>query len=229
MKGCGTPTEVRHESLPLSLGQYPKRPVDALRPIWVASLHRDLCTSRLRRLRRVWRPKNARHFDEFCGPFVRAAAFAAHHHRAQRRKGEGDVPYINHPLEVARILVDEGDIHDVEILMAAVLHDTVEDTEVTVADIVATFGASVAQYVAEVTDDKSLPKSERKRRQVMDAPTKSTGAKAIKLADKTSNIRDLVRNPPANWTRKRLRDYCPLGSPSGGRPARTTSQTRVGF
>ena len=141
------------------------------------------------------------------GPFVRAAAFAAHHHRAQRRKGEGDVPYINHPLEVARILVDEGDIHDVEILMAAVLHDTVEDTEVTVADIVATFGASVAQYVAEVTDDKSLPKSERKRRQVMDAPTKSTGAKAIKLADKTSNIRDLVRNPPANWTRKRLRDY----------------------
>ena len=141
------------------------------------------------------------------GPFVRAAAFAAHHHRAQRRKGDGDIPYINHPLEVARILVDEGDIHDVDILMAAVLHDTVEDTEVTNADIVEIFGASVARYVAEVTDDKSLSKSERKRRQVMDAPTKSTGAKAIKLADKTSNLRDLVRNPPADWTRKRLRDY----------------------
>lgn len=135
-----------------------------------------------------------------------AAAYAAHHHREQRRKGGDDVPYVNHVLEVARILAAEGGEDDPVLLTAALLHDVVEDTPVAIEDVRERFGPDVADVVAEVTDDKTLPKAERKRLQVVHAPKKSRRAKVLKLADKISNVRDLVASPP-DWSEKRLREY----------------------
>jgi len=136
---------------------------------------------------------------------LEAASFAAFKHRDQRRKDAGATPYINHPLEVARILTDAG-VEDVEVLMAAVLHDTIEDTETTPEELTAAFGDRVCGLVLEVTDDKSLDKLERKRLQVLKAPTKSAGAKQIKIADKIANLRDLKASPPA-WSEARVGAY----------------------
>jgi guanosine-3',5'-bis(diphosphate) 3'-pyrophosphohydrolase len=133
--------------------------------------------------------------------------FSAQKHRDQRRKGATQAPYINHPLEVAHLLSEVGKIDDVEILMAAILHDTIEDTKTTAEEIESLFGKNVLGYVLEVTDDKSLEKFERKRLQVENAPHKSPQAKAIKLADKICNVRDIVLAPPANWTVERQREY----------------------
>ena len=138
---------------------------------------------------------------------LNATRFAANRHRFQRRKGTDASPYINHPIEVANLLADVGDVTDLTALVAAVLHDTVEDTETTSAEIEALFGAEVRALVAEVTDDKSLPKAERKRLQIEHAPSLSSHAKAIKIADKISNILDITHNPPAGWSPKRKREY----------------------
>lgn len=136
-----------------------------------------------------------------------AAHFAAHAHKAQQRKGIDAEPYVNHLLEVAELVAHAKTPGDVEVVIAALLHDTVEDTTVTEADLVAAFGARVASLVMAVTDDKSLSKEERKRLQILHAPGLSRDAKLIKLADKISNLRALVRTPPAGWTRERLADY----------------------
>ena len=113
---------------------------------------------------------------------LEAAAFAAECHRTQRRKDNEATPYINHPLQVARVLACEGGVTEPAVLVAALLHDTVEDTDATPQDIEQRFGPDVRAYVEEVTDDKSLPKAERKRLQVKDAPSKSPGAAQIKIA-----------------------------------------------
>ncbi|WP_299324093.1 HD domain-containing protein [Parasphingopyxis sp.] len=134
-----------------------------------------------------------------------AAQFAADRHRDQRRKGADATPYINHPLDVAALLARHG-VDDIEILTAAVLHDTVEDTETSIEEIEARFGVRVAGIVSEVTDDKSLEKAERKRLQVEHAPHKSREAKLVKIADKTSNLHDIVAAPP-DWPVERKRDY----------------------
>jgi guanosine-3',5'-bis(diphosphate) 3'-pyrophosphohydrolase len=138
---------------------------------------------------------------------LRAAAFAAERHRDQRRKGKDASPYINHPLALARLLADECREHDPKVLVAALLHDTVEDTATTFAEIEQLFGAEVAAIVREVTDDKSLPKAERKRLQVERAAHASRAARLVKLADKICNLRDLSNAPPTDWTRERLREY----------------------
>jgi (p)ppGpp synthase/HD superfamily hydrolase len=135
---------------------------------------------------------------------LRAADFAAHAHRAQRDKGAAAGPYINHLIEVARLLAEAG--APMPVVLAGLLHDTVEDVGVTQAELAAAFGAEVAALVVEVTDDKALPKAERKRLQVLRTPGKSPGAKMIKLADKTSNLRRLVRTPP-DWPAERKRAY----------------------
>jgi GTP diphosphokinase / guanosine-3',5'-bis(diphosphate) 3'-diphosphatase len=140
-----------------------------------------------------------------------AASFAARKHRDQRRKGSNAEPYINHPLEVANLLANVGKIEDYDILIAAVLHDTVEDTETTPEELTALFGEKVCGYVLEVTDDKSLPKAERKRRQVEHAPHLSAGAKQIKLGDKISNITDVTNNPPHDWPQERRLAYVEWG------------------
>lgn len=138
---------------------------------------------------------------------LRAAAFAAKKHSGQRRKDAAASPYINHPLAVAAILSDEGNIDDPIVLAAALLHDTVEDTETSIEEVATTFGPAVAAIVAEVTDDKALPKAERKRLQVAKAAAKSQGAKLVKLADKIANLRDIATSPPPHWDNERRRAY----------------------
>ncbi|MBS0539723.1 MAG: bifunctional (p)ppGpp synthetase/guanosine-3',5'-bis(diphosphate) 3'-pyrophosphohydrolase [Proteobacteria bacterium] len=136
-----------------------------------------------------------------------AADYAARRHVAQRRKGERAEPYLNHLTEVAAMLAEATAGSDPELVMAGLLHDTIEDTGTTRADLTAQFGADVASLVEEVTDDKSLPKDVRKRLQVEKTPGKSKRARLLKIADKTSNLRGLVASPPTGWTEQRLRDY----------------------
>ncbi len=140
-----------------------------------------------------------------------AASFAAKKHTNQKRKGSDGQPYINHPLEVASLLANVGNVDDVDVIVAGLLHDTVEDCGVSYEEIEGRFGKIVAGYVSEVTDDKSLPKAERKRLQVEQAPHLSHGAKQIKLADKISNIRDVTNNPPADWSMERRLEYVEWG------------------
>lgn len=142
---------------------------------------------------------------------LEAASFAAKRHTGQKRKGSDGEPYINHPLEVANLLANVGNVSDFDILIAAVLHDTVEDTGVTKEELEARFGQKVADYVSEVTDDKSLPNDERKRLQIEHAPHLSHGAKQIKLADKISNIADVTNNPPHDWPHERKVAYVDWG------------------
>jgi guanosine-3',5'-bis(diphosphate) 3'-pyrophosphohydrolase len=141
------------------------------------------------------------------GTFVKAVAFAADKHRNQRRKDADASPYINHPIALANVLANEGDVDDATVLCAAVLHDTIEDTETTADEIRALFGPKVAAVVLEVTDDKSLEKQVRKQRQVEHAPHISTEAKLVKLADKISNVRDILASPPADWSAERKQTY----------------------
>ena len=136
---------------------------------------------------------------------MHAAEFAAVKHSQQRRNGEKAEPYVNHLLEVASLVADATD-GDPEAVIAALLHDVVEDQEVTNAEVAERFGASVASIVAEVTDDKSLAKDERKRRQVASAPHKSEAASILKLADKTANLRAIANSPPP-WPAERKQDY----------------------
>ena len=138
---------------------------------------------------------------------LRAISFSAKKHRFQRRKGGDAEPYINHPLEVANLIAGIGSVSDVEILMAAVLHDTVEDTETTAEELTGLFGENVCKMVLEVTDDKSLPKERRKDLQIEHAPHLSFGAKHVKLADKISNVTDILNSPPEGWTEERKRNY----------------------
>lgn len=138
---------------------------------------------------------------------LRAISFAATKHRDQRRKDLAASPYINHPIALANVLANEAGIDDERVLIAAVLHDTVEDTETTEQELVKEFGQEIAGIVLEVTDDKALPKAERKRLQVEHAGTISRRAKLVKLADKICNLRDLANSPPADWPLQRRRDY----------------------
>jgi len=137
---------------------------------------------------------------------AQALHFAAVKHVDQRRKGERAEPYFNHLAEVAWALARHTGGSDPDLVIAGLLHDTLEDTDATFAEVEAAFGAEVAGLVREVTDDKSLPKAERKRLQVVTAPTKSVRARMIKIADKTCNLRAIVHSPPA-WSRTRRREY----------------------
>ena len=138
---------------------------------------------------------------------TRAYHFAALAHVDQRRKGEAAEPYMNHLTEVAELVAQATNGEAIEIVVAAILHDTIEDTETTVEDLRAAFGPRVADLVMEVTDDKSLPSSERKSLQVEHAAHASAGAQIIKIADKTANLRSLVASPPPNWSKVRRDEY----------------------
>jgi guanosine-3',5'-bis(diphosphate) 3'-pyrophosphohydrolase len=135
-----------------------------------------------------------------------AAVFAADRHSNQRRKDADASPYINHPLSVAAVLARHG-VMDPLPLVAAVLHDTIEDTVTTADELTERFGEAVAAVVLEVSDDKSLPKEERKELQVEHAPHLSAAAKLVKLGDKISNVRDVGANPPAEWSAERRLAY----------------------
>ena len=138
---------------------------------------------------------------------LKALEFAALKHRDQRRKDAQASPYINHPIALANVLAREGGGTDSTVLAAALLHDTLEDTQTTPAELRDAFGETVASIVEEVTDDKSLPKAERKRRQVEHAASLSREAKLVKLADKICNVRDVAAHPPAKWDLARRREY----------------------
>lgn len=136
----------------------------------------------------------------------RALDLAAQRHRTQRRKGAHAPPYVNHLVDVVRRLAEAG-VADAEVLAAAALHDTVEDTAYAPDALRAAFGDRVADLVLAVTDDKALAKPERKRRQVEKAPTLPRDAQRIKLADKASNVREVGIDPPADWPLARRLAY----------------------
>jgi GTP diphosphokinase / guanosine-3',5'-bis(diphosphate) 3'-diphosphatase len=136
-----------------------------------------------------------------------AVQFAAYKHRDQRRKDPAASPYVNHPIELANVLKLEGGVDDAQVLCAALLHDTIEDTDTTVEELRAKFGAAIASVVLEVSDDKDLPKSRRKALQIEHAPHLSRAAKLVKLADKICNLRDVADHPPTNWPLSRRQEY----------------------
>ncbi len=150
---------------------------------------------------------NTEHGVDEIGRILAAAKFAAERHTDQRRKGERSEPYINHPLKVAEMLRSLGAVKDVEIIIAALLHDTIEDTETTLSELEELFGPGVRSIVVEVTDDKSLPKARRKELQIEHAPHLSPAAKQIKLADKTANIADVAFAPAPDWSLERRSEY----------------------
>jgi guanosine-3',5'-bis(diphosphate) 3'-pyrophosphohydrolase len=136
-----------------------------------------------------------------------AADLAARRHNGMARKGRGNEPYINHLAEVANLLAAATDGADAELVAAGWLHDTVEDTDTTREELAQKFGERVAALVVEVTDDMSLPKDQRRQKQIVDAPKKSPGAKLIKIADKISNIRARILPEPTQDARADLIDY----------------------
>ncbi|KAF2879668.1 hypothetical protein ILUMI_26506 [Ignelater luminosus] len=138
---------------------------------------------------------------------IKCVNFAAVKHKDQRRLDPESSPYINHPIGVAYILTNEAKITDVDVIQAALLHDTVEDTNATFEEIENEFGPKIRSIVEEVTDDKSLPKQERKLLQIKHAPTSSYEAKLVKLADKLYNLRDLEKATPKRWTPYRVQEY----------------------
>src|SRR5688572_15198561 len=138
---------------------------------------------------------------------LKAAEFAAHKHRNQRRKDANASPYVNHPIALARILRVDGGVDDPAVIVAALLHDTIEDTDTAYQEVRGRFGTRIADIVAEVTDTKWLKKGARKRLQISKASRATEGAKLVKLADKIANLRDIIANPPADWSVTRKREY----------------------
>jgi len=138
---------------------------------------------------------------------LNAAVQAADWHTAQRRKGAAQEPYVNHLLDVACLVAEATGGEDVNLVVAALLHDAIEDQQIAPAVIAEAFGEDVAALVLEVTDDKALPKPQRKRLQVEHAPHASPRAALLKLADKTSNLNALASSPPAEWPEQRRLDY----------------------
>ncbi len=138
---------------------------------------------------------------------LKAAHFAAQKHRDQRRKDRASSPYINHPLQVAMLLSEIGKVEDDEILAAALLHDTIEDTDTKPADLEKLFGSRILKLVEAVSDDKSLPKEERKLLQIAHAAELSPDVALIKLGDKISNVIDVTDTPPKHWGVRRRREY----------------------
>lgn len=145
--------------------------------------------------------------EDTTGMILKALRFSAEKHNDQRRRDSKSSPYINHPIQVAETLWTVGKVRDGVLLVAAILHDTIEDTDATPDEIRREFGEEVLGLVLEVTDDKSLPKQVRKQLQVENAPHKSFRAKLIKLADKICNVHDLVHSPPSGWPLKRKQEY----------------------
>jgi (p)ppGpp synthase/HD superfamily hydrolase len=138
---------------------------------------------------------------------LKAARFASVKHVSQKRKGIAAQPYLNHLIEVAELVSQAIAEPDTNLISAALLHDTVEDTRTTKEELVDEFGPDIAGLVAEVTDDKSLPKAERKRLQIEHAPHLSARAQTIKIADKISNLRAILSTPPEDWDLRRKREY----------------------
>ena len=138
---------------------------------------------------------------------TQALAFAAEAHANQRRKGAAQEPYLNHLVEVLDLVTQATGGDDVDLLIASLLHDVVEDTNVTEEELTESFGTRVAEIVQANSDDMSLPKDERRRKRIADMPRKAPDARIVKTADVISNIRAIVTSPPAGWTADRKLGY----------------------
>ncbi len=136
-----------------------------------------------------------------------AAQFAARKHASQRRKGNSAEPYVNHLIEVARLLTELPATFDLNLVVAGFLHDTLEDTNATRSELVEHFGEDVTSLVEQVTDDKSLDRAVRKRLQIQNATLISARAQNLSTADKISNLRSTIADPPRDWTLERRREY----------------------
>lgn len=145
--------------------------------------------------------------DQEISKLLKVLLFASEKHSFQRRKNEDASPYINHPIKVAEMLWSTGEVRDLDVISGALLHDTLEDTSTSYEELSDKFGKIIADYVLEVSDDKKLSKQERKQQQIEKAPYISKEAKQIKIADKISNISDLVSDPPVNWPLSRKIAY----------------------
>jgi guanosine-3',5'-bis(diphosphate) 3'-pyrophosphohydrolase len=152
---------------------------------------------------------------------LKAFKFAARKHEHQRRKNEWASPYINHLITVSEILWQVGHVRDMNTMAAAILHDTLEDTDTSMEELEKTFGEKICSIIDEVTDDKSLPKQERKRRQVELAGSASLEARHVKLADKIANVQDIMNAPPTEWTLERQWEYIDWAQAVVNRIART--------
>jgi guanosine-3',5'-bis(diphosphate) 3'-pyrophosphohydrolase len=141
---------------------------------------------------------------------LHAVRCAAEKHRDQRRKGATASPYINHPIAVAEQLAAAGFGDDTELLMAAVLHDVLEDTDTSEAELAADFGPRVAGIVREVSDDKSLPRRERRALVVRHIAQCSRSARLVKLSDLIANVHDVIHQPP-HWNDEQKQDYLDWG------------------
>lgn len=139
--------------------------------------------------------------------FIEALHFAAEKHKYQKRKGQNPPPYINHPIKVVRTLWEEGNVRNSDVLIVALLHDTIEDTATLPEELSQRFGDRICNAVLEVTNDWSIPKEQLKQKQIDDAPFKSAIAKQVKLADLICNIRDIQEDPPFRWTQTRRMGY----------------------
>ena len=137
---------------------------------------------------------------------LKATQFAALKHCDQRRK-DGKTPYIIHPISVAVILAEIGSIDDLEILSVALLHDTLEDTDTSAHELEKIFGSRVRIIVEELTDNDMLTFSQRKQMQIDNAPYLSKDATLVRIADKISNVSDVIENPPPEWNQKRCNKY----------------------
>ncbi len=145
--------------------------------------------------------------EERISLLFKAISFASEKHKDQRRKDSGASPYINHPLAVAETLWRTGRVRDFVTIISGILHDTIEDTGTTPEELERNFGSEIRSVVEELTDDKNLPKQERKRLQIVNASHKTNRAKLIKLADKICNIQDIIASPPSDWSIDRKRAY----------------------
>jgi len=143
---------------------------------------------------------------ELISILFKALAFSAEKHRTQKRKDIDKSPYINHPIALANILAQRWVI-DENVLCAAILHDTIEDTKTTADELRKHFGEKITSIVLEVSDDKSLDKDVRKQLQIDHAASLSKEAKLVKLADKIANITDIINTPPVNWSKERKQEY----------------------
>lgn len=152
-------------------------------------------------------PNGVNAMEDSTGMVLKALRFSAEKHNDQRRRDSKSSPYINHPIQVAETLWRVGGVRDEALLTAAILHDTIEDTDATPDEIRNEFGEEVLRLVLEVTDDKSLPKEVRKQLQIENAAKKSPEAKLLKLADKICNVYDLIHFPPLGWSLKRKQEY----------------------
>lgn len=138
---------------------------------------------------------------------LRAFKFAASKHRNQRRKDKLASPYINHLIAVAETLWVVGGIREAATVAAGILHDVIEDTDTSPEELAREFGPNIASIVSQLTDDKALPKHERKRLQIEHAAGLSKSAQVVKIADKISNLDDIIHSPPAGWSPERQKEY----------------------